>query len=128
MPSHGIAPEAGNAAVRRRTAFPPETEGRATAFPSGDLPEPPGGPKEAALILGAMARGAHFPPPAPFPIALARWGRGPALHREAKCFPAAILRFAAALAGAPRLRLRLGDRREGRDGRGRIPSGRKAPP
>jgi hypothetical protein len=47
---------------------------RAAAFPSGDLPEAPGGTK-AALIRLAMARGQLFSAAAL---------RGAALHREAK--------------------------------------------
>jgi hypothetical protein len=42
---HGIAPEGGNLFVRLQAGFQPETQGRTPAFPSGDLPEPPGGPK-----------------------------------------------------------------------------------
>jgi hypothetical protein len=52
------------------------------AFPSGDLPEAPGGGRSsqkgegtAALSRVAMARDNYFPPPPP---------KGAALHREAK--------------------------------------------
>ena len=75
--------------MRRRAAFQPEAEGRATAFPSGDLPEPPGGPKRGRPEPRRNGAGCAFSAAGP--------KSGPALHRETKCFPAAILRFAAAL-------------------------------
>ena len=89
-PSHGIAPEGGKP-VRAGGGQPFSREQRAAPRPSraAICRSRRAARKGAALIPGAMARGAHFPPPAR--------KSGPALHREAKCFPAAILRVAAAL-------------------------------
>jgi hypothetical protein len=70
--------EEAGAAVPRVVCLPAFKRAARAAFPSGDLPEAPGGqpcPREgggAALSRVAMAPVNYFPPPPP--IAQARWG------------------------------------------------------
>ena len=99
--------------------FSREAEGRATAFPSGDLPEPPGGPKGAALIPGAMARRRIF---------RRRPERGPALHRETKCFRRRHPPRCFGPAGAPRLRPRPGIAVKAAMGAAEFPPAERHPP
>ena len=86
--------------MRRRTALQPGTEGRATAFPSGDLPEPPGGPKEGRPEKRRNGGRLAFS---------AAGGKSrPALHRETKCSDVRHPPLRCGPLGAPLLRPRPG--------------------
>src|SRR6267378_3782268 len=100
-----------------RTAFvagggvprPGEKRAARAAFPGGDLPEAPGG-KGASLSRFAMARSNYFPPPPEEGrLCIAKQNSRPAPSS------AALRPSRVQTVSAPR----QGDRREGRDERGR---------